>query len=215
MAKTGLTYAEPVTRDKVQRRHTRLARAMLACILLALTMMAPQGRAGPAPNRSPALRAALVHAMKRSPQASDDPYIRQVWLRVMSQRLKPFIHDAVERRHLLVLVYQTATQAGVSPELVLAIINVESGFQPYQVSATGAQGLMQIMPFWLHVIGKPGDNLFNPRTNLTLGCAILHYYLQRDHGNYANALAAYYGDQYDGRYPDRVLRLLAQRWYWH
>ncbi len=115
---------------------------------------------------------------------------------------------------LLLLLHAEATRAGVPPELVLAIVNAESDFDPWAVSATGAQGLMQIMPFWLKEAGKPGDNLFDPRTNLRLGCTILAWYLKRSHGDITLALQSYYGRRYGNTYSGRVLNLLDTRWYW-
>ena len=55
--------------------------------------------------------------------------------------------DAQERLTLLTQVHQQATRLDLSPELVLSIIEVESGFDRYAVSRAGAQGLMQVMPF--------------------------------------------------------------------
>ncbi len=143
-----------------------------------------------------------------------DVYVRKVWLKLMSERLAPIIAKPQKRRKLLLIVHAQATKAKVPPALVLAIINTESNFDSWAVSPVGAQGLMQIMPFWLKEAGKPGDNLFNPQTNLRLGCTILAYYLKRAHGNFTLALQSYYGNRYGIQYSARVLRLLATRWYW-
>ena len=94
------------------------------------------------------------------------------------------------------------------------MINVESDFKPWAVSSVGAQGLMQIMPFWLKAAGKPGDNLFNPRTNVRIGCTVLAYYLKHSHGDIAEALQRYYGNRFGTHYTTRVLQLLETRWYW-
>ena len=56
-------------------------------------------------------------------------------------------------------------------------MRVESGFRKYAVSSAGARGYMQVMPFWVKLIGRPDDNLFNMRTNLRYGCTILRHYL--------------------------------------
>jgi soluble lytic murein transglycosylase-like protein len=170
--------------------------------------------AGPAPSSATALQAAVAAAMKRPDASFDDPYVQTVWLNVMSERLARYVADPAKRRQLLLLVHAEAVHAGVPPELVLSIINVESDFDPWAVSSAGAQGLMQIMPFWLKSDGRPGDNLFDPRTNLRLGCTILAYYLKRAHGDIALALQGYYGKEYDNQYAGRVLRLLSDRWYW-
>lgn len=185
--------------------------SLVTSLVLGLAMTAA---AGPAPSSAPGLKAAVESAMAKPVGAFSDPYVKTVWLRVMSQRLAPYLPDAAQRRQLLLLVHAEALHAGVPPELVLSIINVESDFDAWAVSSTGAQGLMQIMPFWLKVAGRPGDNLFDPRTNLRLGCAILAYYLKRAHGDIAEALQGYYGAEYDDHYAARVLRLLSERWYW-
>lgn len=185
----------------------------LACAAgAALTALA--ATAGPAPSPATALHAAVAAALKQPDASFPDPYVQTVWLDVMSQRLAPYMSDPAKRRQFLLLVHSEAVHAGVPPELVLAIINVESDFDPWAVSSVGAQGFMQIMPFWLKSDGRPGDNLFNPRTNLRLGCTILAYYLKRAHGDIALALQGYYGKEYDNQYAGRVLRLLTDRWYW-
>lgn len=184
----------------------------LACTATALATAAAS--AGPAPSSATALQAAVTAALKQPDASFPDPYVQTVWLNVMGERLAPYVSDPGKRRRLLLLVHSEAVHAGVSPELVLAMINVESDFDPWAVSPVGAQGLMQIMPFWLKSDGRPGDNLFDPRTNLRLGCTILAYYLKRAHGDIALALQGYYGKEYDNRYAGRVLRLLSDRWYW-
>lgn len=132
----------------------------------------------------------------------------------MSERLARYVHSPKRRKRLLMMVRQEAARVGVPPSLVLAMINVESDFNTWAVSRDGAQGLLQIMPFWLKVAGKPGDNLFNPRTNLRIGCTVLAYYLKRSHGDIAEALQRYYGKRFGTRYTTHILTLLETRWYW-
>lgn len=169
--------------------------------------------AGPAPTASTALRAD-VRAALGDGKTLKARYDRSVWIKTMSARLKPYVPDGPNRRRLLALVHEEAQRAGVPPSLVLAMINVESNFKTWAVSAVGAQGLMQIMPFWLKVAGQPGDNLFKPRTNLRIGCTVLAYYLKRSHGDIAEALQRYYGKRFGTQYATRVLRALETRWYW-
>ena len=169
---------------------------------------------GPAPTASTTLRAQVHSALSRPNKSNDNRYNRSVWMKTMSARLASYISSPKRRKKLLVLVRSEADHAGVPPSLVLAMINVESDFKPWAVSAVGAQGLMQIMPFWLKVAGKPGDNLFNPRTNVRIGCTVLAYYLKRSHGDIAEALQRYYGKRFGTRYTTRVLKLLETRWYW-
>lgn len=91
----------------------------------------------------------------------------------MSNRLKKKVPDHQKRLQLLKQIHFESHRSKLHPELVLAVIDVESNFNRYAISRVGATGLMQVMPFWLKEIGRPGDNLFNIRTNLRMGCTIL------------------------------------------
>jgi soluble lytic murein transglycosylase-like protein len=124
---------------------------------------------------------------------------------------KAFPDEAV-RLEFLGTVHSEATQAKVSPELVLSVIQIESRFNRYAVSRSGARGYMQIMPFWLEEIGLPGDNLFHGRTNLRMGCTILRFYLTREKNNYVRALSRYNGSYGHPDYPWLVLNALNHRW---
>lgn len=188
------------------------AAALLVTAALGTLASAPV-RAGPAPSASTQLRATVRRALT-APDALGNRYAKSVWLEDMSERLAPFVPDAEKRRRLLGLIHAEAARAGVPASLVLAMINVESDFKPWAVSSVGAQGLMQIMPFWLKAAGKPGDNLFDPQTNLRIGCTVLAYYLRLSHGDIAEALQRYYGNRFGTRYTSRVLQLLNSRWYW-
>ncbi|MGH8127575.1 MAG: transglycosylase SLT domain-containing protein [Gammaproteobacteria bacterium] len=170
--------------------------------------------AGPAPSASTALRASVRSALAAPGDNFNNRYVKSVWLQTMSVRLKPYIDNADKRKQLLLLVHAEAVRAKVPPSLVLAMMNVESAFKPWAVSSVGAQGLMQIMPFWLKVAGKPGDNLFNPQTNVRIGCTVLAYYLKRSHGDLTEALQRYYGKRFGTTYAALVIKLLNSRWYW-
>jgi len=158
------------------------------------------------------LRARLIAAVNKS-TSFNDRFDAEVWLMDMSRRLSPKVTDHDKRFEFLRLVHNEASQAGIPPELVLAVIEVESDFNHWAISSSGAQGLMQVMPFWLNEIGKTGDNLFHPATNLRLGCTILKYYLDMEQGELRPALARYNGSLGQRRYPDKVLNALTQRWY--
>lgn len=160
----------------------------------------------------PELRALLQQAAAETDTFADR-FEAQVWLTDMSQRLKRKIPDARYRLELLKQVHYEAHRAALSPELVLAVIEVESNFNPFAISSAGARGLMQVMPFWLKEIGKPGDSLFRVSTNLRFGCTILRYYLDKERGNLVRALARYNGSRGRIEYPARVDRALKTRWY--
>jgi len=141
-----------------------------------------------------------------------DRYAAEVWLADKSNRLATFIDDPGERLELLRAIYREARKADLQPELVLAVIEVESAFDRFAISVVGARGLMQIMPFWLDEIGRPDDNLFHIDTNLRMGCAILRHYLDKENGDLIRALARYNGSLGRHDYPLRVLRALNGRW---
>ena len=126
------------------------------------------------------------------------------WLSEMSRRLEGRIPDRKQRTELLKTVQYEATRAGLDPQLVLGIMQVESGFKKYAVSGAGARGYMQVMPFWIKIIGEPQHNLFSLRTNLRYGCVILRYYLDRENGDFFRALGRYNGSLGKPDYPNLV-----------
>jgi soluble lytic murein transglycosylase-like protein len=143
----------------------------------------------------------------------EDRFDAEVWLLDMSTRLKSRMPDDIKRLELLKNIHYEANKVGLAPELVLAVINVESNFNRWAISSAGAQGLMQIMPFWLKEIPQAGDNLFNARTNLRFGCTILKHYLEREKGDFQRALARYNGSLGKVWYPNRVFDTLRKRWF--
>jgi len=128
----------------------------------------------------------------------------QKWLYEMSNRLRERIPDRKTRTELLKTIQYEATRAGLDPQLVLGLIQVESGFRKYAVSPSGARGYMQVMPFWTRLIGEPSHNLFALRTNLRYGCVILRYYLDIEKGDYFRALGRYNGSLGRPEYPEAV-----------
>ena len=136
----------------------------------------------------------------------------QRWLAAMDARLANRIPDRKQRLELLRTVHYEATRARLDPQLVLGVIEVESGFRKYAVSRAGARGYMQVMPFWVKLIGQPGHNLFHLRTNLAYGCAILRFYLDVERGDYYRALGRYNGSLGQPEYPNLVLSAWRGRW---
>ncbi len=102
-------------------------------------------------------------------------------------------------------IYYESHRAGLNPEMVLGLIQVESGFKKYALSPVGARGLMQVMPFWSRSIGN-GDasSLFNMQVNLRYGCSILRHYIDRENGNLFLALGRYNGSRGQDKYPNLV-----------
>ncbi|MCP1726172.1 soluble lytic murein transglycosylase-like protein [Natronospira proteinivora] len=158
------------------------------------------------------LRQALKEAVEES-SSFEDRFEAQVWLMDMSDRLAPIISNEEKRLRILRKVHAEAARVDLDPELVLAVIQVESNFDRFAISVVGARGLMQIMPFWLEEIGRPDDNLFDIATNLRFGCTILRHYLDKEDGNLTRALARYNGSLGSMRYPSLVYTALAERWH--
>jgi len=128
----------------------------------------------------------------------------QTWLAEMSRRLERRIPDAEYREDFLNTLHYESIRAGLDPEMVLGLIEVESGFRKYAVSSATAQGYMQIMPFWTKVIGTSDHNLFHLRTNLRYGVTILRHYIDIERGDLFRALGRYNGSLGKPEYPNAV-----------
>jgi len=136
----------------------------------------------------------------------------QAWLNEMSERLKKRIPDASYREDFLRTVHYEASRAGLDPQMVLGLIQVESGFKKYAVSSVGARGFMQVMPFWVRSIGAQDHNLFLLRTNLRYGCTILRHYVDIERGDLYRALGRYNGSLGRPEYPNMVLGAWRKNW---
>ncbi len=134
------------------------------------------------------------------------------WLFEMSKRLEQRIPDRKLRTELLKTVQYEAIRAGLDPQMVLGLIHVESGFRKYAVSSSGARGYMQVMPFWIKLIGERHHNLFALRTNLRYGCVIFRHYLDIEKGDFFRALGRYNGSLGRAEYPDAVHAAWRGRW---
>lgn len=143
----------------------------------------------------------------------DDRFDAEVWLVDMNQRLKRMLPDTEKRLKVLKLVHQYASASKLSPQLVLSVIEIESRFDHYAVSSAGAQGLMQIMPFWKKELGRIDDNLADIETNMRYGCAILSYYIKKENGNLVKALARYNGSRGETWYPEKVMIAWERHWF--
>ncbi len=163
------------------------------------------------------VRAALHAAV--SDAAAPDPHFASIeerieWLTEMSRRLQKRMPDRQQRIEFLKTVRYEAQRAGLDPQLVLGLIEVESGFRKYAVSSAGARGYMQVMPFWVDLIGAPEHNLFHLRTNLRYGCTILRHYLDIENGDLFRALGRYNGSLGRPEYPNMVRGAWEKRWHW-
>lgn len=164
---------------------------------------------------SASVQAALHKAVSdaRPPSSSfRDPMDAVEWLAAMSPRLEKKIPNREYRLDLLRSVHYEATRAGLDPQLVLGLMQVESGFRKYAVSSAGARGYMQVMPFWVKLIGQPDDNLFDLRTSLRYGCTILRHYLDIEKGDLYRALGRYNGSLGRPEYPNMVRAAWQNQW---
>ena len=185
-----------------------LGRSFAAVLLLCAGALACA--ADPAPD--PELRDVLRKAAGESPSFVDR-FDAEVWLTDMSRRLARQVKDPEERIELLTLVHMEAKRVELPPELILAVIEVESNFDRYAISVAGARGLMQIMPFWLNEIGRPDDNLLHTDTNLRYGCTILRFYYDKEKGDLRRALGRYNGSLGKRKYPNKVIDKLSKKWF--
>jgi soluble lytic murein transglycosylase-like protein len=167
------------------------------------------------------LSASVQAALNRSISDQATPFLAfdtepeaRRWLTAMSKRLAPRIADRLQREEFLVSVHYEAKRAGLDPQLVLGLIQVESNFRKYAVSRAGAQGYMQVMPFWVQLIGRAEDNLFHLRTNLRFGCVILRHYLDQEKGDLYRALGRYNGSLGQPNYPTLVVRAWQRNWHY-
>jgi soluble lytic murein transglycosylase-like protein len=169
--------------------------------------------------REEPLSASVRAVMQKSVSDSASPRLvfksqteAYTWLGEMSRRLEKRIPDKEFRVDFLKTVHYEATRAGLDPQLVLGLIQVESGFKKYAVSSVGARGFMQVMPFWVRQIGAPDQNLFHMRVNLRYGCTILRHYLDIEHGDLYRALGRYNGSLGKPEYPNMVVGAWRKNW---
>jgi soluble lytic murein transglycosylase-like protein len=187
---------------------SRLLIVLCSLILVLLGPIAVVAEQVPDPELREILREAASAA-----DSFEDRFDAEVWLTDMSARLERQVRDADERLAILTRVHYEAARVELPPELILALIEVESNFDRYAVSVAGALGLMQVMPFWRDEIGRPDDNLIKINTNLRYGCTILRFYLDKEKGDLRRALGRYNGSLGKRKYPNLVIDKLSKKWY--
>ena len=192
---------------------------MRLAIALALLLCGGLGHAGMQKYEplAASVQAALQAAV--SDRAAPEPEFPSImekidWLTEMGRRLEKRMPDRDARIEFLKTVYYEAKRAGLDPQLVLGLIQVESGFKKYAVSNAGARGFMQVMPFWITLIGRKENNLFHLRINLRYGCTILRHYLDIEKGDLFRALGRYNGSLGQAEYPNMVRAAWERQWAW-
>jgi soluble lytic murein transglycosylase-like protein len=187
---------------------SRLCTRLFSLLAPLLLSLAASADTGPDPELRDVLRAAANEA-----PSFPDRFEAEVWLTDMSRRLARQVQDPEERIEILTLVHLEAARVNLPPELILAVIEVESNFDRYAISVAGAIGLMQIMPFWMEEIGRPNDNLLHIDTNLRYGCTILRFYYDKENGDLRRALGRYNGSLGKRKYPNKVIDKLSKKWF--
>jgi soluble lytic murein transglycosylase-like protein len=190
---------------------SRLLPLLCAVFGLVTALVSPPARADQ--QLDPGLRDVVAAAIAQA-QCFPDRFDSAVWYKLMEPRLRPRVKDDTERLDILTAVYCETHRSGaipLPPGLVLAVIDVESRFDRWAVSNAGAVGLMQVMPFWPERLGMRRYELVHDSPNIRMGCAILRFYLQQEHNDYARALARYNGSVGRRNYSDLVLGRWA-RW---
>ncbi|SCW64862.1 Transglycosylase SLT domain-containing protein [Pseudomonas peli] len=189
---------------------TSMLQRLICAVLTLLLCGAAYADVRQAPE--PELRALLQQTVAQA-DSFQDRFEAEVWLLDMSTRLRRYIPDAEERLSLLRLVHREASKVGLRPDLVIALIHAESHFDRFAISSVGAQGMMQVMPFWKAELGRPQDNLTDTATNLRYGCTILSFYLRKENGDLNRALARYNGSLGKHTYSAKVVGFWHDFWY--
>jgi len=188
----------------------RPLRAILACAFVALAWSCVlPGAARADQQRDPELKA-LLQKIIGSSDCFADKFESEVWYKTMEPRLVRLVPTHAARVEILNHVYCEAKRdpsLRLPPDLVLALIEVESRFDPWAVSPAGAVGLMQVMPFWPRELGVQ-NQLVRVESNIRMGCEILRFYLRAENRNWTRALARYNGSVGRTTYPALVM----QRW---
>jgi len=201
-----------------------MTRRLLTALVAALGIAVAQAALADG-QRDPGLRAVIANAISSKP-CFDGKYDDVVWYALMQPRVEKRLRQqpadlrlgddvpkAAER--ILRAVHCESSKHEMlrdRPQLVLAVIDVESAFDPFAVSSAGAVGLMQVMPFWPNELGLTNKDLIDVELNVRMGTSILAYYLNRERGDYRRALGRYNGSLGKRQYPDLVLDRLNTRW---
>jgi soluble lytic murein transglycosylase-like protein len=192
----------------------RLLQICGLALLLSLPLFSQAGsqREEPLSNSVKAMMQRSISDRASPKLISTTPQEGEAWLNEMSRRLQKRMPNSANREDFLRTVHYEATRAGLDPQMVLGLIQVESGFKKYAVSSVGARGFMQVMPFWVRSIGAKDHNLFHLRINLRYGCTILRHYLDIERGDLYRALGRYNGSLGKPQYPNLVLGAWRKHW---
>ena len=203
----------------MQRSRTSFFGKMVPRALCAAAFVLSEGVAMAGAQREEQLSDSVKSALHKA--VADTPITRtyfeseaheKAWLGEMASRLKKKFGEIEGSLNFLRTAHYESMRAGLDPEMVLGLIQVESNFRKYALSQVGARGFMQVMPFWVKQIGSNDHNLFNLRTNLRYGCIIFRHYLDLEKGDYFRALGRYNGSLGQAEYPTLVVNAWKNRW---
>jgi soluble lytic murein transglycosylase-like protein len=188
--------------------NTNLAGALALSAAGALLCLAAEDAAAPAPAAAASSAGCQPAAVEPPPEPAaelDDPEQRAL-AGYLSRRYQIAIAPT---EHVVETAYRAAHEVGLDPLLVLAVISVESRFNPIAESVMGAKGLMQIIPKYhkgkLDLHGGE-DAVLDPESNIRVGAQILQEYVDRT-GNLQAGLQVYNGAARDesSRYAQKVM----------
>jgi soluble lytic murein transglycosylase-like protein len=188
-------------------------RYALAVLVALIVSYALPGAARADQQRDPELKQ-LLQKIIASSDCFTDQYESEVWYKSMEPRLAQFVPTHEARIEILNHVYCEAKRdpaLQIPPDLVLALMDVESRFDRWAVSPAGAVGLMQVMPFWPRQLGVQ-NQLVKAAPNIRMGCEILRYYLRMENRNWSRALARYNGSVGRNKYPALVMQRWQRAW---
>jgi soluble lytic murein transglycosylase-like protein len=199
----------------------RRAAALLYWLALASTAQLSAAQAGAVhtgaaqagQQRDPELKELLQQVIE-STACFTAKYDAEVWYKTMEPRLVRFLPTHEARVEILDQVYCEAKRdptLQIPPDLVMALMEVESRFDRWAVSSAGAVGLMQVMPFWPRQLGLE-NQLVKVAPNIRMGCEILRYYLRVEHHDWVRALARYNGSVGRNTYPALVMDRWQRVW---
>ncbi len=183
----------------------------LVLVTALVTLATSSVQASEMPAVDSALLEKLAQTMAKQ-HTNTDRFDAEVWLLASEQRLQRYLEPYDARLELLETVYRESQRQELDADLVLAVMQVESAFDRFAISRAGAQGLMQVMPFWRLEIGRPQDNLTTVETNIRYGTTILAHYLQITQGDLVDALARYNGSRGRLDYPELVVTAWRKVW---
>ena len=189
------------------RPRTRFAAHLLVAAFACMAPMVAHAGAQIEEALAPSVASGLSRAIADNPAPSNYTERAEVrgWVAQMAPKLASRFPDEAARVEFLATVHYEATRAGLDPQLVLGVIHHESNFRKYAISSADARGYMQVMPFWVRLIGTPDQDLFQLRTNLRYGCTILRHYLDVENGDLYRALGRYNGSLGQPEYPTAVV----------